>query len=125
VSGFDFYKGKKKMLKLKTTLVLCSISLLGACQNIPMGPAKATLNVQSAKVEMTTESPSSSCKRLDLVTYSYFKGTFFSCDFEDAQNTMKNQAAKLGGNYVKLIGINDAGVRCQGSGEAYLCPAKH
>lgn len=111
-------------MKLKITLVICSVALLGACQNIPMGPVKATLNAESAKVALSTEAPATGCKRLDLVTYSYFKGTFFSCDFEDAQNTMKNEAARLGGNYVKLIGINDAGVRCQGTGEAYACPIK-
>lgn len=106
----------------KFILGLSSISLLAACTTIPMAPVKATLNAESAKVTLSSEPPAIGCKRLDLVTYSYFKGTFFSCDFEDAQNTMKNGAAKLGGNYVKLLGINDAGVRCQGSGEAYACP---
>lgn len=85
-------------------------------------PVKAQLNSDSAKVVLSSEAPAPGCKRLDLVTYSDFKGTFFPCDFPDAQNTLKNEAAKLGGNYVRLIGIVDAGVRCQGSGEAYACP---
>lgn len=111
--------------KINVILGLCSIIMLSACTTIPMAPVKATLNSESAKVTLSSEPPAIGCKRLDLVTYSYFKGTFFSCDFEDAQNTMKNGAAKLGGNYVKLLGINDAGVRCQGSGEAYACPIKN
>lgn len=108
--------------KTKFLFGLSSILILAACSAVPIGPTKAVLNAESAKVALSSEVPAQGCKRLDLVTYSYFKGTFFSCDFEDAQNTMKNETAKLGGNYVKLLGIVDAGVRCQGTGEAYACP---
>ena len=106
--------------ELKCVAALTGILLLSACA----GMKKAVLTSDGAKVTLSSEAPASDCKRLDLVTYSFFKGTFYSCDFADAQNTMKNEAVKLGGNYVKLLGINDAGVRCQGTGEAYACPAK-
>ena len=103
----------------KLWMILPVVLLVSACAD--MVPKKATQTVENSKVALSTESPPANCKRLELVTYSYFKGTFFSCDFDDAKNTMKNQALVLGGNYVKLIGINDAGVRCQGTGEAYAC----
>lgn len=108
------------IFKMKSIAAIVGIFLLSACA---IGPKKAQLNSMSSQVILSSEAPAPSCKRLDLVTYSYFKGTFFSCDFEDAQNTMKNEAAQLGGNYVKLMGIVDAGVRCQGTGEAYACPS--
>lgn len=106
---------------MKIWLILPLALLASACAD--MVPKKAMQTPENSKVALSTEVPPATCKRLELVTYSYFKGTFFSCDFEDAKNTMKNQALALGGNYVKLMGINDAGVRCQGTGEAYACPA--
>ncbi len=107
-------------MKIQTTLIIAVAYLLSACA---IGPKKAQLNTDSERVLLSSEAAPPECKRLDLVSYSYFKGTFFSCDFEDAKNTMKNEAVKLGGNYVKLFSILDAGVRCQGSGEAYACPS--
>lgn len=109
-------------MKIKTIVFAAGICLLSGCA---IGPKKAQLNADSERVTLSSDAPAAGCKRLDLVTYSYFKGTFFSCDFEDAKNTMKNESVKLGGNYVKLLGIHDAGVRCQGSGEAYACPANN
>ena len=97
--------------------------VLSGCHSMKrkMDAEKTPLTV-GAHVTLSTAAPPAECKSLGIVSYSFFKGTFFACDFTDAQNSLRNQAATKGGNYLKLIGINDAGVRCQGSGEAYACP---
>lgn len=105
-------------------VVLTIAALMSGCHSIrrKMDAEKTPLTV-GAHVAVSTSAPPPECKSLGIVSYSFFKGTFFACDFNDAQNSLRNQAAIKGGNYLKLLGINDAGVRCQGSGEAYECPS--
>lgn len=106
-------------------IVLVAILATSGCGGIKkkMDMEKTVLTPEGARVAISTAAPSSDCKSAGMVSYSFFKGTFFSCDFTDAENAMKNQAAGKGANYVKLLAITDAGVRCQGSGEAFSCPA--
>ena len=81
---------------------LGSIVLLSACAGL--GPMKKVqLSPEGAKVVLSSDAPASECNRVGLVSYSFFKGTFFKCDFVDAENTMKNEAVKLGGNYVPVL----------------------
>ena len=106
-------------------MILSSVLLASGCSSVKrnMDMEKTVLTSEGARVEISSTAPSNDCKSAGMVSYSFFKGTFFSCDFTDAQNAMKNQAAKKGANYVKLLAITDAGVRCQGSGEAFICPS--
>jgi len=55
------------------------------------------------------------------VRYSHAKGRVWRCDFESAENHLRNEAAKKGANYLKLKNIKDEGVYCNGAGEAYKC----
>ena len=88
------------------------------------GMKKTHISSAGTEVTLSSDPPAAECKTRGLVSYTFFKGTLFRCDFLDAQNAMKNQAASRGANYVKLISITDAGVNCQGSGEAYACPTE-
>jgi len=94
---------------------LVSLIILTSCSSIP-------LTKEGNLVKLTYESPSKQCKKMDFVHYSYAKGELFSCNYDAAKNTLRNQAAKIGANYVKLGEIQDTGVRCNATGEAYKCP---
>jgi len=50
-------------------------------------------------------------------------GTSFGCDFKAVKNVLRNETAEAGGNYVKMSRVDDAGVYCNATGEAYLCPS--
>lgn len=85
------------------------------------GCGKKRLSKAAQVVEISYEQPDKSCKKIDVVQYSHFKGRVWRCDFESAKNHLRNQAAKKGANYLKLNDIRDEGVYCNGSGEAYKC----
>lgn len=107
-------------MKRTIGMAMVCAALVGCAHRGPAVPEE--VEGGGLNVELSSDSPATGCKRLGLVSYSKFKGTFFSCDIPKAQAEMKDRAAELGGNYVKLLSIQDAGVRCQGSGEAYACP---
>ena len=106
------------MSRIRTKKIALAINIFFLLMYI--APANAD---ETYDIELSSAAPAVNCKRLGLVSYSKLKGTFFSCDIEEAESTMKERSAELGGNYVKLLGILDAGVRCQGTAEAYACPS--
>jgi len=98
---------------LKRITIICSIATLASCTT--------GLTKEGTQVELSLEAPTQKCKKVDIVHYSYMKGTSFGCDFLAVKNVLRNETAKAGGNYVKMSQIDDAGVYCNATGEAYLC----
>jgi len=96
----------------KYKIIICSI-FLASCTT--------GLTKDGKTVELSFEEPKKKCKKIDFVHYSFMKGKLFSCDFEAVKNVLRNKTAEAGGNYVKINRIDDAGVHCNSTGEAYNC----
>lgn len=102
-------------LIIRKVVLLASLIISISCSS-------TSLTKEGRLVKLTYESPSKQCKKMDFVHYSFAKGELFSCDYESVKNTLRNKAAVVGANYVKLGEIQDTGVRCNATGEAYKCP---
>jgi hypothetical protein len=93
---------------MKRTLVFSALAIiLGGCASIELTPG-------SARVITSPNPAPKSCKYLGQVVGN--QGNFFTGSFtsnrnleEGAMNDIKNQATKLGANYVQLV-TNRAGV---------------
>jgi len=103
-----------KTYMIKTATLMTSIFLLASCTT--------GLTKGGKQVELSLEAPTKKCKKVDLVHYSFMKGKSFGCDFKAVKNVLRNETAEAGGNYVKMGRVDDAGVYCNATGEAYLCP---
>ena len=98
---------------MKIMIMLMSILVVTGCTK--------GLTKKGGQVQISLEAPSKSCKQIDLVHYSHLKGKLVSCNFESVKNTLRNKAAKAGGNYIKMNRIDDSGVYCNSTGEVYRC----
>lgn len=123
----------------KLSVILASALLVTSCASIELSP-------QANKVIASPNPAPKGCKYLGQVSGN--QGNFFTGGFTSnrnlevgAMNDMKNEASKMGANYVQLI-VNRAGVTGSMSmqngngggsseqtnvtnmGNAYSCPAK-
>lgn len=123
----------------KLSLVIAAVALINGCASIKLDP-------QAQRIVVSPNKPPQGCKYLGQVVGN--QGNFFTGNWtsnrnleEGAMNSLKNEAGKMGANYVQLI-TNRAGVTgsVHGSdgyisggsaqtnvtdlGNAYACPAK-
>ena len=93
---------------MKPTSIIFSLSTLialAACSATPV-------TKEGAIIEITNEKPTGNCSSLGEVAGS--QGNWFTGDYTSnknlmvgARNKLRNEAAKLGGNYVWLQGANN------------------
>lgn len=98
----------KRCLLMKRILTLsAAAALLASCASIPLDP-------QAARIIASPNPAPKSCKYLGQIVGN--QGNFFTGDFtsnrnleEGAMHDLKNQAVKIGANYIQLV-TNRAGV---------------
>jgi hypothetical protein len=111
-----------KKIIIATFVVL----LMSGCSSIPLEP-------QAKRVIVSTNSPSKDCKYIGQVVGN--QGNFFTGGYTPnknlemgAMNDLKNQASKIGANYIELVttragmGSNMTQTNVTNLGNAYSCP---
>jgi hypothetical protein len=92
--------------------------LLGAC--LPT----VTATPEGQRVKLMTGDPPRGCEELRDVEGSDSGFTEGSANHESAKARMKNAAASLGGNYVRMETAEKAGGTLRLHGTAYRCPVE-
>lgn len=95
-----------------TTIVFVGMSLVGCA---------ASLTTEGALVRLVDKQSDYKCTFIGTVTGSNSMGNTTAHDAEGAMNELRNKAAMLGANSVRIINIDSSALATTAVGEALTC----
>ena len=106
----------KKGIYMKKTIIPIVVTMLISLQSCVVG-----LNQYGAKVRLVDDKKEYNCKFITTVTGSGSMGVSTAHDAEGSMNEIRNEAARVGGNAVKMVNVNSDIFSSVAVGEALNC----
>jgi len=103
---------------MKLVFVLCSAMFLASCSSVVL------LKPEAEKVKISSQDPAKECKEMQMIEYILQPQAYGEGAFTSAQNGLRNKAAEMGANYVKINQqiTNEKGDLVRLVGTTFKCP---